>query len=187
KVHNRAAAVECLIVGGFAKNTQEREKGIGRRDLALGRPQEAVAHPGHGVLEGLERQRGAALEVPVDSTLPQPGNAHDLGHRRAAIAAGVEETRRLGHDMSPSYLALLHVLSEKETDRSLGRETTRSTKASQVRAASTADRPAHSCRTEPQGRARSSLTRSHRSMWRRYSGRGCGFGRIGCGPACRPP
>src|SRR5262245_43118541 len=55
----------------------------------------------------------------VDATLPQPGDAHDLGHRGAAIALSVEEARRLGHDPPPSCLALFHLPLKKETGRSL--------------------------------------------------------------------
>src|SRR5262245_31279786 len=119
QIHDWAPAMEGFVAGSLAKDIEEREERFGRRRATVGGPQEAVTHPGHGVLESLERQAAATFEVPVDPALPQSGDAHDLRHRRAAIALGVEKTGRLGDDAPSRCFALLHAPPRKGTDRSL--------------------------------------------------------------------
>src|SRR5262245_4342252 len=103
--------------------------------MALSGSQEAVTHPRDRILEGLEGQAAATLEMPIDSALPQPRHAHDLGHGGAAVALGVEEIRRLGHDPPSRCLAFPYSPrppAKKGTNRSLPRESTMLTELSQA-------------------------------------------------------
>src|SRR5262249_11217333 len=118
KVDDRATAMECLVVSGFAEHVEESEKRLCRRGLVLSGAQETIAHSAHSVLEGLERQRGAAVEVPIYSALAQSSDTHDLGHRGGAIALSIEETSCLGHDPTSRGFAFLH---QGTTKRPIGR------------------------------------------------------------------
>src|SRR5262249_11761600 len=78
------------------------------RGLTLGGTLESFAFSRDRILEGLERQLRPAIEVPVETALLHSGDAHDLRHRGAAVAVGVEETRRLGHDAPSRGFAFSH-------------------------------------------------------------------------------
>src|SRR5262245_40136592 len=120
EVHDWTPPPEHLVVRVLLpEEVQDRQQRLGRRRAPCQGAPETLAFRRNRVLEGLEGQRRAAIEMAVDATLPQPGDAHDLGHRGAAIALSVEEARRLGHDPPPSCLALFHLPLKKETGRSL--------------------------------------------------------------------
>src|SRR5262249_24255169 len=81
---------------------------------------ETVPHSRNRILEGLAGQRRPTFKVTVNSALLQSGDAHELGHGSAQIAARIEKSRRADHDALAAGLAFFHPdLSTKETVRSL--------------------------------------------------------------------
>src|SRR5262249_35181104 len=87
---------------------------------ALDRLEESFSHSPECELEGFERKRGAALEVPVNPAFLQSRSSHDLGYGRAEIALRVQQVCCTDHDAVAGGFAFLHPASAKQKrDRSV--------------------------------------------------------------------
>ena len=64
--------MEGRVARSVTKDFEEGEQRVGRRGPALKGTPQPISDSSHRVLEGRERERGAALEVPVNAPFRSP-------------------------------------------------------------------------------------------------------------------
>src|SRR6266498_405337 len=106
EVRDRTSAAQYVIEWKISENGDQRKKLFLRGRVVPDHVENARLHASYRVLERFKRKVFQAFEVMINATFLEAGDAHDVRHRRAEIAGGIEQSRRLLEDPLSGRLAV---------------------------------------------------------------------------------